>query len=139
MNLARANCTCMHLSAFMHAPQRCMLAPRSAACGQVKSVTLAEPLQHGHVCTGAAAATTDATTAAAAARPGELIALFPDTVSERAQRHMRDLMAVLEAGHEVTNPACRGAGRGRGPRALCEHRGPRRCASAGRSGFKGRG
>lgn len=38
---------------------------------------------------------------AAAAQPadGNMIALFPDTVSERAQRHVRELMGVVASGH----------------------------------------
>lgn len=32
-------------------------------------------------------------------------ALFPDTVSERAQRHVRDAMAALLAGHEAVRAA----------------------------------
>ncbi|KAG1666315.1 hypothetical protein FOA52_004797 [Chlamydomonas sp. UWO 241] len=47
---------------------------------EVKSVTLAEP----HV-----------------DRPGTSIALFPDTVSERAQRHVTDLMSAAASGHDA--------------------------------------
>jgi hypothetical protein len=46
---------------------------------------------------GAAAAAA----AAAAAGPGGRIALFPDTVSERAQKHVRELAALARAGHEA--------------------------------------
>jgi DNA-binding sugar fermentation-stimulating protein len=39
--------------------------------------------------------------AQAQAQGGGMIALFPDTVSERAQKHMRELMGVVAAGHEA--------------------------------------
>ncbi|GLC35655.1 hypothetical protein PLESTB_000002600 [Pleodorina starrii] len=63
---------------------------------EVKSVTLAEP--YGPVAT--AAATTAAAPAAATEAPPR-IALFPDTVSERAQRHVEDLMEAVQQGHEA--------------------------------------
>ncbi|PNH10688.1 Sugar fermentation stimulation [Tetrabaena socialis] len=49
----------------------------------------------------AAAAGTSAAAAGAAATPGRRIALFPDTVSERAQRHVRDLEDAVQGGHEA--------------------------------------
>ncbi|KAK9811449.1 hypothetical protein WJX72_004075 [[Myrmecia] bisecta] len=51
----------------------------SSVYAEVKSVTLAADKPEG---------------------PGR-IALFPDTVSDRAQRHMRELISMVESGHEA--------------------------------------
>ncbi len=58
---------------------------------EVKSVTLAEPGQ---------APAADGPTAGGSMQ-GEAIALFPDTVSDRAQRHVRELMSVVAAGKQA--------------------------------------
>jgi DNA-binding sugar fermentation-stimulating protein len=65
-----------------------------AAAGEAAA---AEVQQAAAVASAAAAAAP----AAPAAAGGSMIALFPDTVSERAQKHVRELMAVVAAGHEA--------------------------------------
>ncbi|KAG2500560.1 hypothetical protein HYH03_001331 [Edaphochlamys debaryana] len=79
---------------------------------EVKSVTLAEPYQASTtqptaeageaVATAAAPGEPAAAASHTAADPGApRIALFPDTVSERAQRHVGDLMDAVKGGHEA--------------------------------------
>jgi DNA-binding sugar fermentation-stimulating protein len=66
------------------------------------SSTCAASLKGGNASGQTAPSAQDAIVAdPAAAQPadGSMIALFPDTVSERAQRHVRELMAVVASGH----------------------------------------
>ncbi|RMZ54284.1 hypothetical protein APUTEX25_001442 [Auxenochlorella protothecoides] len=54
---------------------------------EVKSVTLAATSERPHACSSVQA--------------GDRLALFPDTVSTRAQRHVSELMAVARAGGQA--------------------------------------
>lgn len=91
-----ANASCLRVHVWQGGASRVDFILDTAAGGEmyveVKSVTLAEP-----VLTRAA----NGPPAAGGSMQGDWIALFPDTVSDRAQRHVRELMSVVAAGKQA--------------------------------------